>query len=108
MFPLFPFVVGVATGVVALRVAKNERTRKALVAAQEKLKEAGESGLAAAYKLTDKAKARLAGSQEEPPVKKPVSRRKPAAKKTSSKAPAKKAASKRVSAIKTENVEVEQ
>ena len=40
MFPLFPFVAGVLTGAVALRLIKTDKTKAGLDKAQDKLRDA--------------------------------------------------------------------
>lgn len=110
MFPLFPFVAGIAAGVVGLRLAKNEKTRKSLSAAQDKLKEAGSSGMAAVQKLADKARARFGDADTEAPAKAPAkktaTRKQSAAasQKTGVKAAAKKSAAKKPTTKRTRTV----
>ena len=45
MFPLLPFAVGIITGAAALRLLRNEKTRKQLDKAQDRLREATVSSL---------------------------------------------------------------
>lgn len=45
MFPLLPFAVGIVTGAAAIRLLKNEKARKQLDKAQDRLREATVSSL---------------------------------------------------------------
>lgn len=65
MFPLFPFVAGVLTGVVALRLIKTDKTKAGLEKAQDTLRDATVSGLEAIEHASARARKRLAASQPE-------------------------------------------
>lgn len=59
MFPLFPFVAGVLTGAVALRLIRTDRTRAGLEKAQERLRDATVSSLEALESASARARKRL-------------------------------------------------
>ena len=94
MLPLLPFVAGIATGAVALKLLRNEKTKIALDKTQEKLlsatvgirekvRNATSSGLEAIETSSAAMRGKL--DQEQPVVSKPRVARKsasPAAKKT--------------------------
>ena len=47
MLPLIPFAAGILTGVVAIKLARNEKAKKHLENAQERMQNATVSGLSA-------------------------------------------------------------
>ena len=47
MLPLIPFAVGILTGVAAVKLVRNEKAKKGLECAQERLQNATVSGLSA-------------------------------------------------------------
>ena len=59
MFPLFPFVAGVLTGAVALRLIKTDKTKAGLDKAQDKLRDATVSSLEAIEHASARARKRL-------------------------------------------------
>ena len=65
MFPLFPFVVGVLTGAVALRLVKTDKTRAGLEKAQGSLRNATVSGLEIIEQASARARKRLAAGEAE-------------------------------------------
>lgn len=69
MFPLFPFVAGVLTGAVALRLVKTDKTRAGLEKAQDKLRDATVSSLEVIESASARARKRLtaAGAEEAAP-----------------------------------------
>lgn len=60
MFPLFPFVAGVLTGAVALRLLKTDKSKAGLEKAQDKLRDATVSSLEAIENASARARKRLA------------------------------------------------
>ena len=67
MFPLFPFVAGVLTGAVALRLIKTDKTKagldKAQDKAQDKLRDATVSSLEAIEHASARARKRLTAAE---------------------------------------------
>lgn len=59
MLPLIPFVLGIATGVVAVRLFKTKTSQEALDKVQDQLREATRSGLEGVSKVSDKIRAHL-------------------------------------------------
>ena len=66
MFPLFPFALGLVTGVVALRLLKSDAPQVGLTKAQERLRKATVSGLEAIEGASRGARERLSHAAEEP------------------------------------------
>lgn len=64
MFPLFPFVAGVLTGAVALRLLKTDKTQAGLEKAQDTLRGATVSSLEAIENASARARKRLAAEAE--------------------------------------------
>ena len=60
MFPLLPFVAGVVTGAVALRLLRTDKTRGSLEKAQDSLRSATVSSLEAIENASARARQRLA------------------------------------------------
>ncbi|MHB1375570.1 MAG: hypothetical protein ACYC5W_12035 [Thauera sp.] len=84
MFPLFPFVAGVLTGAVALRLIKTDKTKAGLEKAQDTLRDATVSSLEAIEHASARARKRLAPSEVEeaaPVPEETVEAAKPAARK---------------------------
>lgn len=65
MFPLLPFVAGVLTGAVALRLIKTDRTKSGLDKAQDKLRDATVSSLEAIEHASARARMRLTAAEAE-------------------------------------------
>jgi hypothetical protein len=65
MFPLFPFVAGVLTGAVALRLIKTDKTKAGLEKAQDKLRGATVSSLEAIESASARVRQRLAADDAE-------------------------------------------
>jgi hypothetical protein len=63
MFPLFPFVAGVLTGAVALRLIKTDKTKAGLDKAQDKLRDATVSSLEAIEHASARARKRLTAAE---------------------------------------------
>ena len=63
MFPLFPFVAGVLTGAVALRLIKTDKTKAWLDKAQDKLRDATVSSLEAIEHASARARKRLTAAE---------------------------------------------
>ncbi len=63
MFPLFPFVAGVLTGAVALRLIKTDQTKAGLDKAQDKLRDATVSSLEAIEHASARARKRLTAAE---------------------------------------------
>lgn len=81
MFPLFPFVVGVLTGAVAVKLLRSEHTRQELEKAQSSLRDATLSGLEAIEQASARARARLGEGGAEPgaPANEPIPPEEPGA-----------------------------
>ena len=97
MFPLLPFAAGLLTGVAAIKLIRNEKAKKQLDKAQDRLREATVSSLAtleqSSARLRDKlqtappaaapaqdAEAPAAAAKAAKPARKPAAKRKTAAK----------------------------
>ncbi|HAY09946.1 MAG TPA: hypothetical protein DCY18_08440 [Thauera sp.] len=65
MFPLFPFVAGVLTGAVALRLIKTDKTKAGLEKAQDKLRGATVSSLEAIESASARVRQRLTAEDAE-------------------------------------------
>ena len=89
MFPLIPFAVGILTGVAAVKLVRNEKAKKGLESAQERLQSATVSGLAAIEQSSARLRHRLEASVEDAGEEDAVVEAKPVARR---RAPAKKAA----------------
>ena len=63
MFPLFPFVAGVLTGAVALRLIKTDKTKAGLDKAQDNLRDATVSSLEAIEHASARARKRLTAAE---------------------------------------------
>ena len=67
MFPLLPFAAGLLTGVAAIKLIRNDKAKKQLDKAQDRLREATVSGLAtlehSSARLRDKLQAAPAAAQ---------------------------------------------
>ena len=63
MVPLFPFVAGVLTGAVALRLIKTDKTKAGLDKAQDKLRDATVSSLEAIEHASARARKRLTAAE---------------------------------------------
>ena len=63
MFPLFPFVAGVLTGAVALRLIKTDKTKAGLDKAQDKLRDATVASLEAIEHASARARKRLTAAE---------------------------------------------
>lgn len=63
MFPIIPFVVGIATGVVTSRLLRGDKTQQGLEKAQDSLREATVSSLEAIESASARARAKLAGKE---------------------------------------------
>lgn len=59
MLPLIPFAAGILTGVVAIKLARNEKAKKHLENAQERLQNATVSGLSAIEQSSARLRNRL-------------------------------------------------
>lgn len=91
MFPLLPFAAGLLAGVAAIKLIRNDKAKKQLDKAQDRLREATVSGLAtlehSSARLRDKLQAAPATAETPAPAAKAAKpARKPAAKR---RAPAK-------------------
>lgn len=64
MFPLMPFALGLAAGVVAIRLVRSDATRSGLDKAQSTLSSATASGLAAIERASAKVRGRLEVAEE--------------------------------------------
>ena len=64
MFPLIPFAVGILTGVAAVKLVRNEKAKKGLESAQERLQSATVSGLAAIEQSSARLRHRLEAPNE--------------------------------------------
>ncbi len=64
MFPLIPFAVGILTGVAAVKLVRNEKAKKGLESAQERLQNATVSGLAAIEQSSARLRHRLEAPNE--------------------------------------------
>lgn len=92
MFPLLPFAAGLLTGVAAIKLIRNDKAKKQLDKAQDRLREATVSGLAtlehSSARLRDKLQAAPAAAAETPapeakaakPARKPAAKRRAPAK----------------------------
>ncbi len=89
MLPLLPFVAGIATGALAIKLWRNQNTHAgvekaeekllhAAGTAQEKLRKATVSSLEAIEHSSAKMRARLTAPKAKAATKKPVAARKPA------------------------------
>lgn len=59
MLPLIPFALGIATGVVAIRLFKTKTSQEALDKVQDQLRDVTRSSLEGVSKVSDKIRARL-------------------------------------------------
>ena len=87
MIPLMPFALGIATGVLAMRLARADAAKAKLDKAQASLSSATASGLAAIERASAKARDHLTG-----PAAPAAPEKSPPARKVAKKAPAKRAA----------------
>lgn len=92
MLPLIPFAVGILTGVAAVKLVRNEKAKKGLECAQERLQNATVSSLAAIEQSSarlrqrlqapaDEAEALVEAEDKAPEEPKPAARRRAPAKK---------------------------
>lgn len=97
MFPLLPFAVGLLTGAAGIRLLRNEKAKKQLDKAQDRLREATVSSLTAIESSSARLRTRLdqpaAATPPTAPAKAP---RKPAAPRKKAAATTTKGATKRV------------
>lgn len=97
MFPLLPFAVGLLTGAAGIRLLRNEKAKKQLDKAQDRLREATVSSLTAIESSSARLRTRLdqpaAATPPATPAKAP---RKPAAPRKKTATAATKGATKRV------------
>lgn len=75
MLPLLPFAVGLLTGAAAIKLWRNESTQAGIDKAQEKLRQASNSGLAAIKNTSAVIRERFA--PEAPPVAAPSPKKSP-------------------------------
>ena len=97
MFPLLPFAVGLLTGAASIRLLRNEKAKKQLDKAQDRLREATVSSLNAIETSSARLRTRLdQTSDAAPPVAVAKTPRKPAAPRQKAAAAATKGTAKRV------------
>jgi hypothetical protein len=83
MFPLLPFAVGLITGAASVRLLRNEKTKKQLAKAQDRLREATVTSLNAIETSSARLRTRLDQPVEAAPPATEAPRRPAAARKKS-------------------------